>query len=135
MNACVTHVKATAAQAQSIDRVRPSAKLAGHKYVIEICTDEDSNLGKCAEEFDGVTVLRITKKDDFSDPSKVKEIENFIRDHPGCNIHGSLPFAVWCNWQFMSTKRHGPKYVKRLQERRETSRNMLRNFIACAEIW
>ena len=77
-------------------KTRPSGKLKGWRRLIEICTEEDSCLGLTSEEFDNVSVIRITKEIDWSDDQTVQQTRKMIENNPGTSLHGSLPCTVWC---------------------------------------
>jgi len=113
---------------------RPSGKLKGWGQLLEICTGENSNLGICAAEYDKVNVIRVTKKNDFSQPATVEKIMQHLRDNPGCSMHGSLPCTVWSAWQWMAIHRYGKQYQHKLDKRRQQSRKMIRSFAKCAAL-
>ena len=115
-------------------RTRPSGKLPGWGTLFEICTSEDSNLGKAAAEYSGVNVIRVTKKDDWSDPKFVDSIIKQAKQLPGAAAHASLPCTAWSTWQAMSVHKFGQEYFDRLEERRAESRQMLESFIRLAEV-
>ena len=79
-------------------------------------------------------VIRITEDDDFPKPSCVEAIKTKIRGKPGTSLHGSLPCTVWSTWQYMSIKKHGTQYEKKLSKRRAKSLKLLKSFIECAEL-
>ena len=59
---------------------------------------------------------------------------DYLKNHPGTSIHGSLPCTVWSAWQYMAIQRHGPTYFEKLKRRRGQSIQLLKSFIKCAEL-
>jgi hypothetical protein len=115
-------------------RARPSGKLPGWGKLIEICCDAESNLGQAAQDFDNVTVIRITKEDDWNDPKTVRRVRKMIFAEPGISVHASLECTAWTSWQFMNLERFGPEYEEKLRLKRERSRAMLASYIMIAEM-
>ena len=62
----MANVKAAAAKPTQKRDKRHSKKLPGHGVLSEFCTDPESNLGKAAESYDDVTVIRVTEEHDAS---------------------------------------------------------------------
>ena len=103
----------TADKRGKIERnTRPSGTLKGWRRLIEICTEEDSCLGLTSEEFENVSVTRITKEIDWRDEETVQQTKELIKSNPGTSLHGSLPCTVWCNWQSINEKKLGEEYRK-----------------------
>ena len=108
---------------------RPSQKLSGWGKLFEICTSEDSTLGKVAsEEYEKVSVHRITQHDDFSLRQTVDTILKHIAQNPGWSIHASLPCTIWSQWQRLNHSLTPP--CPTLVEHHV---KMLRHFIEVAE--
>ena len=102
--------------------------------MFEICTEEDSNLGQAATEYDGVDVRRVTKAMDWCDPTTVERLIREDAGLPGASAHASLPCTCWSTWQAMSEHKFGEQYSEKLKQRREESQQMLINFIRFAEV-
>jgi len=108
---------------------RHSGKLPGWGKIFEICTSDDSMLGKVADdEYHHVRLIRITKDTDFGDRETVNAILDCIRKCPGWSVHGSLPCTFWSQWQRMNHNKKPPT-----EEEKEPHVNMLRNFIEVAD--
>ena len=112
---------------------RPIGKLKGWKTLIEVCTDQDPNLGNVAKEYEGVEVIRITEVIDWSDRDTVEQIIGYAMEHPGVAAHGSIPCSPWPTWQEMNLHKFGEDFVKQLKEKRAKSLRMLKSFIWLAE--
>ena len=80
-------------------KLRPSGHSKGWGRLFEICTDKNSSLGYAADQFDKVTVIRVTEEHDFSDPITVHQIADQLIAFPGSSIHGSLPCTPWSSYQ------------------------------------
>eukprot|EP00973_Karenia_brevis_P066122 9192108-Karenia_brevis.AAC.1 len=67
---------------------RPSGKLPGLVKLIELCTSPNSNLGKTALEFGKrITVYCVTQREDFGNPSFVRQLHDHVRSCPGISLH------------------------------------------------
>ena len=73
-------------------RPRPSGKLRGWGRLIEVSTPSDSNLGKISEEFDKVTVIRVTEQDDFGTKSCLDKELNIS----GYDLNNDSELATSC---------------------------------------
>ena len=69
--------------------------------LLEAWCDENSPLGAIGMDFNR-DVFRFSEKDDLSLPDTVKKAHQVIRQHPGCHLHGSLPYTPWSSWQRMN---------------------------------
>ena len=79
---------------------RPSQKLPGYSHLIEYCCAPDSNIGKVAEELaHKITVVRVTEQDNSFANKTHQRLLDYVKDHPGVSIHGSIPCTAWsaCN--------------------------------------
>ena len=114
---------------------RKSGKLPGRKMLLEICTDDNSTLGRIARsEYKKANVIRITKDMDWTDPEAVNQTISLILDNPGISAHASLPCTAWSSWQQMALHKYKKDYAKRFEKRRKESRGMLKSFIECADL-
>ena len=114
--------------------MRFSKQLLGYGKVIEICTNDNSNLGRIAEEYPNTSVHRVTKDHDFASKKTIRALRKMIHEAPGTSIHGSLPCTVWSTWQKMCIHRYGQKYEVELATRRKASKAMLQSFIELADL-
>ena len=75
--------------------------------IIEFCCDKESNMGKVGKEL-GLTVCRLFKEAfDLTKPAIINQVIDFVKDHPGISLWGSLPCTVWCSWQHMNVYKLG----------------------------
>ena len=103
--------------------IRRSGKLPGFKTVFEICCEPDSTLGQTAEEYDGVSVFRVTKSEDFSNTSTVEDlIAKVSGEAIGAHVHGSLDCSPWSIRQYMNARKLGEGFQKKLKKRRRLSK-------------
>ena len=115
--------------------IRPSSKLPGWGHLIELCTHPDRALGRVsASDYPHVSVWRICKEFDLGKRQTVQDMKRCARENPGTSLHCSFPCTVWSSWQNMSIHKHGAKYIKRLQTRRNYALRLLRHFIEIAEV-
>ena len=91
---------------------RPSNRLPGHGVLIEFCTDENSNLGKAAESYDDVTVIRVTEKDNVLSSTTPFQLERVVEEFPGFSLRGSLPCTPWCTWALLNLHTLGQKFKR-----------------------
>ena len=112
---------------------RPSGKLPGHGIVIELCTSPDSNMQKACCEFSGLTIIPVTKTENFCTVECERRILKQLEDYPGTAIHASLPFTVWSTWQYVNVSRLDESFAADLKRRRKHSRKLLKSFIRVAE--
>ena len=68
---------------------RPIGEL--QRVIIEICTDEDSRIGKEMYAGDGCAVIRITQANDFTHPDTQRELQRYINSFTGRKI----PVLLW----------------------------------------
>ena len=57
--------------------------------LIEFCTSEDSMIGKLGETYN-VHVHRVTKENRADTDEGFRSLAQFVKEHPGCDIWGSL---------------------------------------------
>ena len=107
-NAFASHVNAPTT------RARPSGKLPGWGLLIEVWTDDNSNLGIASHEYDGVRLMRIMRDIDWSDPETVDQTCAQAESMPGCSTHASLPCTAWSSWHEMAIHKYGAEYVEKL---------------------
>ena len=117
----------------NIEKKRQSKKLPGHGVLIECCTDENSNLGKAAESYEDVTVVRVTEFQDASNSATLFRLGRIPEGLPGVSLHGSLPCTPWSPWTLMSLHTLGQKFKRKLHKERTKSWKLLRGFIKVAE--
>ena len=119
---------------EPVPTAKRSSKLSGYRNVIEVCCDENSQLGITAKEFDRVTILRITQDVDLECPQTFKSKKAYILDNPGVSLHGSLPCTTLSSWQQVCVARYGVEYAQTLETRRQRLRRMLKKFLALASM-
>ena len=122
----MANVKAAASKPAKQRDKRHSKKLPGHGVLIEFCTDENSSLGKAAERYDDVTVVRVTKFQDATDSATLFRLGRVAEELPGVSLHGSLPCTPWCTCTFMNLHMLGQKFKRKLHRKRIKSRKLLR---------
>ena len=100
--------------------------------IIEFCCDKESNMGKVGKEL-GLIVCRLFEEAfDLTKPAIINQEIDFVKDHPGISLWGSLPCIVWCSWQHMNVYKLGDPYRKQLMARRAASMRLFANFVKVA---
>ena len=117
---------------QPVPKVKRSSKLPGYREIIEVCCDENSQLGIVAKEFDRVNVFRITKDVDFEEKQTFEGLKGYIEVKPGVSMHGSLPCTTVTSWQNVCIAKGGVEYAEELEIRRKKLRQMLKKFLHLA---
>ena len=108
---------------------RVSGKLPGWVHLVELCTPADSNLGKTAHEYQGVKVMRVTKKMNILNDTFLRNFCAEVKSKPGACLHASLPCTPWSQWQTMAVHNYGLAYARDVYSTREFSRQMVSRFI------
>ena len=129
----MANVKAAAAKPVKQRDKRHSSRLPGHGVLIEFCAYEKSNLGKAAESYDDVTVIRVTDKHNALSSTALFQLGRVVEEFPGVSLHGSLPCTPWCMWTLMNLHTLGQKFKRKLHKERSESRKLLRGSINLAE--
>ena len=100
--------------------------------MIEFCCDPNSNMGVVGKQL-GIVICRMAKETfDLSKPAVILQLLDFVKDHPGISLWGSLPCTAWCSWQHMSVYKHGEAYEKKLRGRRAASMRLFSDFVRVA---
>ena len=87
--------------------------------VVEFCTSAESNMGKAACEVPGVTVIRITEREnglaDETIATLRSHIERLCRLRVCVLVWSSTPCTGGCTWQYLHRQREGyEKYLKKV---------------------
>ena len=123
------HVMATAATSIASGHTVHIGEFCARRPLIEACTEPNSALGTIGSALHPARhVERITAADDILSRATMARIASYIRAHPGCSLHGSLPCTPWSSWQCVNRRRLGANFVELNDKARATSRLMLRNF-------
>ena len=101
-------------------------------FLIEFCCDHDSELGKQAEHMQHVEVLRVTESMDALKQSTIDMLLDFVRKHPGCHIHASIPCTAWTNVQNLNIAQHGEPFKAYLKRIKHISLTMFGRFLTVA---
>ena len=113
-------MKAAAAKPVTKRDKRHSKKLPGHGVLIEFCTDENSHLGKTAECYDAVTVVRVTEFQDATNSATIFRLGRIAEELPGVALHVSLPRTPWSTWTLINLHTLGQKFKCKLHKERLT---------------
>eukprot|EP00973_Karenia_brevis_P083053 11515267-Karenia_brevis.AAC.1 len=83
-------------------------------------------MGKVAQNFEGVSVTRVTKSENAFSKSIHQQLIDLIYALPGTSIHGSIPCTAWSSWQHLNKRKLDPNFVGKLKTQQDKSRKLLR---------
>ena len=83
------------------------------RRVVELCCDDDSEIGNSRFRAGGhCELVRITKDDDLLTKRGMRKALQAVK-HPGVLVMVSLPCTGGSNWQAINVAKHGDQCVKR----------------------
>ncbi|CAK0828505.1 unnamed protein product, partial [Prorocentrum cordatum] len=105
------------------------------KQLIEFCTEEDSQLGKVAEERKDAEIIRITRKDaDLSTKNGLELAKNLAVKNPGADIWGSLPCTAVSALRNGYIGRQEGQYWTKLEARKKNIKKIVNHFVEVSRI-
>ncbi|CAK0867695.1 unnamed protein product [Prorocentrum cordatum] len=105
------------------------------KQLIEFCTEEDSQLGKVAEERKDAEIIRITRKDaDLSTKNGLEFAKNLAVKNPGADIWGSLQCTAASALHHGYIGRQDGQYWKKLEARKKNLKKIVNHFMQVSRI-
>jgi hypothetical protein len=101
--------------------------------MLEFCCDPESNMRTVGKDL-GLCIVRLHKEMyDLTKPEVIQQVLEFVKENPGISLWGSLPCTPWSQWQWMSIKKFGQPYLKKLSQRRRQSIALFNKFVRVAE--
>ena len=116
-----------------IPKPRASAKLTHWGHLLEISAMPKSSMFAAAQEYDHIKYWRTQAKDDFLDEVKFASIQTWLKEKPGCSVHGRLPKDAWGPEHLQDIARD-KNYADELKSAREKSKEHISNFFHFAKI-
>ncbi|CAK0850111.1 unnamed protein product [Prorocentrum cordatum] len=105
------------------------------KQLIEFCTEEDSQLGKVAEEREDAEIIRITRKDaDLSTKHGLEWAKHLAVKNPGADIWGSLPCTAVSALHNGYIGRQDGQYWKKLEARKKNLKKIVNHFMEVSRV-
>ncbi|CAK0832926.1 unnamed protein product [Prorocentrum cordatum] len=105
------------------------------KKLMEFCAEEDSQLGKIAEERKDAKIIRITRKDaDLSTKDGLELAKNIATQNPGADILGSLPCTAVSALRNGHIGRQDSQCWRKLEARKRNLKNIVNHFMQVSRI-
>lgn len=93
----------------------------------EYCCEEDSALGKTGPQY-GIEVVRLTKREDGRSQETQEKIERIIEEEEEGVLMGFIPCTYVCKSSNLNMKRGSEETQEKIQEGREVTKEMVKNF-------